>query len=49
MYNSYNYYIFKYIFMFNSDRTENGSVRKKFIRTDFLFIDYRRKQCLHKI
>ena len=37
------------IFMFDSDRTENDSVRKKFIRTDFLFIDYKGRQYLHEM
>ena len=37
------------LLMFNSDRTGNYSVRRKFIRTYFLFIDNKGRQCLHKI
>ena len=35
--------------MFDSDSTGNDSVRKKLIRTDFLFIDYKGRQYLHEI
>ena len=51
MFNSSESNIFKYnfFFIFNSHRMGKDSVRKKFIRTDFLSIDYKGRKCLHKI
>ena len=43
MYNSSEKNIFKYDFFFklNSNRTGNDSIMKQFIRSKFLFIDYK--------
>ena len=43
------YFQILFFFMYNSTRTGNNSVKKTSTRTDFLFINYKGRQCLHKI